>query len=216
MGTPFTPGQLGKLQTVVNIAVATALPKVAEKYDPKVLLKALDGRGKIFAGHLEVALEQVLDNMLILAPRGARTVTLAERHDPDVFYRTCSGLHVWDDFRSRIVAKARPSEVGATFKIESFELRQDLTDAEIEAALPKRHLFDETQVCAIIAGLIAKQPNGEEGPLINNGYASLFYMSSYVAHVRWRRAGSRRWSVHAWLCGGDGWNAGNQVFFPAN
>ena len=45
MGTPFTPGQLGKLQSMVNIGIATALPKLAEKYDPKAMLKTLDGRG---------------------------------------------------------------------------------------------------------------------------------------------------------------------------
>src|SRR3990167_10887199 len=83
MGTPFTPGQLAKLQTVVNIAVATALPKVAEKYDPKVVLKALEGRGEVFAGHIETMLEQAINSMLVLAPRGSVIVTLAERHDPD-------------------------------------------------------------------------------------------------------------------------------------
>ena len=215
MGTPFTPGQLGKLQTVVNIAVATALPKVAAKYDPKVVLKALDGRGEIFAGHLEVALGQALNSMLVLTPKGVTTITLNEKHDPDVFYRTRSGLYVWDDFRSRIVAKAGPSEVGTTFEVESFELKQDLTDAKIEGALPKEHPFDETQVCAVIAGLIAEQPNGEKGPLINNGYANLFYVGSRVVNVHWD-AGRRGWHVYMWRRDNYGWATGVQVFSPAN
>lgn len=122
MGTPFAPGQLQKLQTVINIGIATALPKVAEKYDPKVVLKALEGRGEIFAGHIETALEQALNSMLVLAPKGSVAVTLAERHDPDTFYRTRSGLYVWDDYRNLVVAKAKPSEAGTIFKSDPLTL----------------------------------------------------------------------------------------------
>ena len=216
MGTPFTPGQMSKLQSVVNIGVATALPRLAEKYgDPKAVLRVLDGRGAIFAERLEMALEQAINSMLDLAPRGTETVILTERHDPDTFYRTCEGLYVWDDFRSRIVANAKPSELGRTMKVNCAELMRDLTDKEIELALPIDHLFDETEVCAVIAGLIASQPNGEEGALLNTGYANLFYTSSCVVYVYWY-ADYRGWHVNAWKRGDYGWGAGYQVFSPAN
>ena len=215
MGTTFAQGQLAQLSSNINIAVATALPKVAEKYDPKVVLKALEGRGEVFAGYIETMLEQAINSMLVLAPRGSVTVTLTERHDPDEFYRTREGLYVWGDYRSRIVTKAKPSEAGTTVKIESAELMRDLTDAEIEAALPKGHLFDETQVSAVIAGLIAKQPNGEEGALVNTGRANLFYTDSYVVRVRWV-ADDRMWYVGACRRDDGRWRAGFQVFSPAN
>lgn len=215
MGTPFTPGQLNRLQSIINIGVTTILHQVAKKYDPKIVLKALDGRGKIFAGHLEAALDQAINSMLMLTSRGTVTVTLPERHDPDAFYRTRSGLYIWDDFRTRITAQAKPSETGATFKVESFGLMRGLDDKEIEAMLPKSHLFDETQVSAIIAGLIARQPNGEDGALVNNNFANLFYTSSRVVGVGWR-AGGRQWVVASWERGDDRWVASSQVFSPAN
>ena len=214
MGTTFTPGQLSQLGSSINIAVATALPKVAEKYDPKVVLRALEGHGEIFAGHIETMLEQAINSMLVLAPLGTTTLTLAERHDPDTFYRTREGLYVWDDFRSRIVAKAKPSEAGLVMKFERAELMRDLTDEKIEGTLPKDHLFDETEVCALIASLIAKQANGEEGVLLNTGYANLFYTSSYVVFVDWDSDG-REWDVSTYERG-DGWGAGDRVFSPAN
>jgi len=221
MGTTFAPGQMAQLQTDVNIAVATALPKVAAKFEPKTVLKALGGRGEIFAGHIEAALEQTLSAMIksafALAPLGDVVVTLTQRHDPDAFYRTRSGLYVfWDDFRSRIVAKAKASEAGATFKVSRAELTRDLVDAEIESSLPKAHIFDETTVCAVIAGLIAGQANGEGGVLKNNGRANLFYTSPSVVRVYWR-AGCREWGVDACeRCDGRWWRAGDQLFSPAN
>ena len=215
MGTPFTPGQLGKLQTVVNISVATVLPKVAEKYDPKVVLKALEGRGEIFAGHIKTMLEQAINSMLVLAPKGTSTITLLERPDPDAFYRTRTGLYVWDDFRSRIVKNAKSSEAGLVVKVDNAELMRDLTDAEIEGALPKSHIFDETVLCVLIAGLIAKQANGEEGTLQSNGYANLFYTSSCVVSVYWF-AGNREWDVYTWERSDGRWSAGFRVFSPGN
>lgn len=214
MGTTFTPGQLAQLSHEIGIGVATALPRVAEKYDPKVVLKALEGHGEIFAGHIETALEQALNSMLILAPKGVAMVTLNEPHDPDAFYQTRSGLYVYDDFRTRVVAKARPSG-NADYKVEKAELMRGLTDEEIEGALPKNHLFDETRLCAIIAGLITKQPNGEEGVLLNNSYANLFYTSSCVVLVDWL-SDYREWRVYTWRRGGRRWLAGYQVFSPGN
>ncbi len=216
MGTTFAPGQLSQLGSIINIGVATALPKLAEKYgDPKAVLRALDGRGQIFASHIETALEQAINSMLDLAPIGTTTIALGERHDPDVFYHTRSGLYVWDDFRARVVTKAKPSEAGTTFKVDRFELMRDLTDAEIELPLPKNHFFDETVVCAVIAGLIARQANGEEGLLMNNGRANLFYTGSYVVRVDWD-AGRRLSSVDTYRRDVIRWRAGLRVFSPAN
>lgn len=146
---------------------------------------------------------------------GITTVTLADRHDPDAFFQTRPGLHVTEDFRRRVVAKAKPSEAGTTHKVESAELMQNLTDKGVEDALPTNHLFDESQVSAVIAGLIAGQPNGEEGALLNNGRANLFYLSFCVVRVHWD-ADSREWRVFTWRRDENGWLAGVRVFSPAN
>jgi|GEM_PF-3561016 len=216
-GTPFTTGQLGKLQSIVSIGVTTALPKVAERFgDPKVVLKALEGRGEIFAGHLEGALEQAINRILILIPRDPVSLTVDKHHEPDAFYRSRSGeIYVWDEFRKRIVSKAKSTKEGTSFKVNVSELVQDATDEQIEGALAKNHLFDESAVCAIIAEMIGKQPNGEAGDLINNSYANLFYTASCVVSVFWS-GGDRRWGVYAWGRGGDRWVAGCRVLSPAN
>ncbi|MDZ4205680.1 MAG: hypothetical protein U1C12_00470 [Patescibacteria group bacterium] len=153
--------------------------------------------------------------MTTFAGSSSVTLILTKQHDPDAFYHTRSGLCVWNDFRSRVVAHAKPVEAGMNFKVDGFDLQQYLTDANIEVALPKEHLFGDGRLCAIIAELIARQPNGEEGALLNNGFANLFYTGSCVVGVRWI-ADRRRWLVRAWGRGGDRWCAGIRVFSPAN
>jgi len=152
-----------------------------------------------------------MKSTLFLAPRETLTVKLTEPHDPSAFYQTRSGLYVWEDFQSLIVAKAKRSDTGTSFKLGRAVLMRDLTDQEIEVAIPKEHLFEETQVSAIIANLIAKQANGKDGVLLNNGFANLFYTGSCVAHVYWS-ADTREWDVGTWDRDGSGWCAGKQVF----
>lgn len=212
--TPFNQGQLAQLGNNLNIAVATALPKVAAKFEPKPLLKALDGRGQFLADRLGEALENILSGMFVLGMPGTATIALSGYHDPDSFFRTGPGLYVWDDFRSRIVAQAKPTVAGTAFELNNALLTKNMSDEEIEKALPKGHLFDESALCAIIASMISEQPNGKEGKLLNNGYANLFYTSSCVVGVDWH-ADYRKWSVFTWERDGNGWGAGVQVFSPA-
>ena len=67
----------------------------------------------------------------------------------------------------------------------------------------------------VIASLIARQPKGEEGVLLNTGYANLFYTPSYVVYVFWH-AGRRGWGVGTYERDDDGWRAGGRVFSPVN
>lgn len=157
----------------------------------------------------------IQERLQVLGQGKLFTLTLVERHDPDEYYQTRSGLYVWGDFRSRVVAHAKPVESGMVFKVKSFDLMAGLTDEKIEVLLLKEHLFGDDQLCAIIAKLIAKQPNGEEGVLLNNGCANLFYTGSDVVRVYWH-SDSREWDVDAWRRGAYGWVAGRRVFSPAN
>ena len=100
-------------------------------------------------------------------------------------------------------------------KVDCAELMRDLNDEEIESALPKNHLFDGMTVCALVADLIAKQANGEDGPLLNNGRANLLYTASCVVLV-FLRADHREWRVGTYGRDGRRWDAGYQVFSPAN
>ena len=145
-------------------------------------------------------------------------LTILERHEPDQFYQTRSGLWVSESFRTLVVAKAKPTEAGTVFSVTHPTMLRNASDEEIEWELggEKRvHLFDETQVSAIIARLINGQPKGEAELLLNNGYANLFYLVSCVAHVHWH-SDCRGWRVASWPRDDYSRNAGSQVFFPGN
>jgi hypothetical protein len=152
---------------------------------------------------------------MLLAPKGTTTITLAEPHDPDAFYRTGSGLYVRANFRSKVVSLAKPSQAGATYKVAKADLTRHLADREIEGALPENHLFDETELCAIIAGLILRQSPVFEGELLNDGNPNLFYTRASVAAVH-RSIGGRRWRLSAWKRDFMRWDAGSQTFSPPN
>lgn len=149
----------------------------------------------------------------ILKLRGSTTVTLDADHDPDRFYQSRSGLWVNKEFRRLVVVNAKRSEKGTTHKVDYYGLRLNLTDTQIEDGLAQ-HLFTETAGCAIIAGLMAKQPNGEEGALLNDGNANLFYTASCAAHVSWN-SNIVRWNINCYSRSSFSWFAGYQVFSPA-
>jgi hypothetical protein len=131
-------------------------------------------------------------------------------HDPKKFFVDRKGLYVWSSFVDNIVAKAKTKEV-ADLALTSYNLEESALDEKIEATFTKGHLFSETDVCAVIASLIEQQPNGEEGVLLTNGYANIFYTKSHVVRVRW--FGSD-WDVYGWCRFGE-WLAGCRVFSPA-
>lgn len=142
-------------------------------------------------------------------------VDLTAAVDPKEFFQDRDGLYVWSDFKQRIIEKTTgPALAGSSYSIDSFKLLERADDAQIEAALPEKHVFSEDAVCAIVAELITKQPKGEEGTLLNNGYANLFYTPSFVVRVRWRSDGSR-WHVCAWDRDGHRWDSDERVFSPA-
>lgn len=131
--------------------------------------------------------------------------------DPQEFFKNGDGLYVYSDFKERILSKAEkvPSLEKA---LTSYALTKNANDAAIESDLPKDHFFSESEVCAIVADLIDKQPKGEEGVLLNNGYANLFYTPSFVVGVRWDGA---EWGVYTWHRDAYGWDANDRVFAPA-
>ena len=136
-------------------------------------------------------------------------------HTPSEYFVTREGLYVWSDFKDRVLKNATPTESGTSFKLDTFKLEKDASDEQIESSLPKKHLFSETEVCAIVAELTSKQSKGEEGVLLNNGYANLFYTESFVVHVDWSSSG-RGWGVYAWRRDDSGWFGGVRVVSPAH
>ncbi len=138
-----------------------------------------------------------------------------EKRDPKEFFKDREGLSVWSSFVDRVLVKAEAVEKEREFPISFYKLLEDSDDEAIEKALPENHIFSESEVSAIIAELISKQEKGEEGNLLNNGYANLFYTPSFVVGVYWDSFDGS-WYVDAWHRGSRRWRAGRRVFSPAN
>lgn len=134
--------------------------------------------------------------------------------NPKEYYKDRKGLVIWSSFVSRIVSKATAIKIGTEFKVTTFDLATSATDAQIEEALPAKHIFNEDEVCAVVADLINKQPGGEEGTLQNDGCANLFYTTDFVVRVLWD-SWDGGWSVDAYGRVGSGWRVGVRVFSPA-
>lgn len=138
---------------------------------------------------------------------------IPEPNNFDTFFQTRPGLYCSNGFRSQIVSKAKPTDAGTIFKFGHILFTKNLSDEQIEAALPVFHLFDESGVCTIIRLMIANQWGGSEGKLLNNGDVNLLYTYDFVVRVYWR-VGDRRWVVDTmWRHYGKR-GIGNQVFYP--
>ncbi len=132
---------------------------------------------------------------------------LEKPFDPHVFYKTRKGLYVWDSFRERILPGEKPIGTAEETKLAGFDLARNAYDREIKAELSASHEVELWQ----IAALIEKQKNGEDGPLLNNGYANLFYARGFVVSVHWD-GDDRKWNVNDWKPDDDGWGRGSRVF----
>lgn len=142
-------------------------------------------------------------------------VTTTESTGPKEFFKTRPGLYVWSDFADRILSKAEAVPAPTKFNLQTYKLTKYAQDSEIEAELPEKHIFSESEVCALIAEFVSKQPKGEAGTLDNDGNWNLFYTPEFVVSVYWYSGGSE-WSVRAWRRGSGGWDGGSRVFSPAN
>ena len=125
-----------------------------------------------------------------------------------------------DEFKAKIL-KFLPATIVATEKrLDSFDLTEDMYDSVIMPELGNPPVRKMNDVVAGVAGMVAKQPNGEAGDLLSNGYSNIFYGQSeedgrvLVLSVRGDSA-DLEWD---WVCyelGEAGkWLAGSRVFSP--
>lgn len=135
------------------------------------------------------------------------------------YFQTREGLWVSDEFTRRILAEQTTTmPYRGLDGVTSNNLSRNMSDTEIINELlggmdeVRSHAFTLDQVAA----KIDLQPNGEDGDLLNNGFANIFYVLVnevlFAVSVYWD-SGDRRWDVHGWLLDGYGdWRAGRQVF----
>lgn len=207
------------LGSLVRASVNLTQPQVNLSLD--VMNRFTGENGAAWEAHLKSVLRSGLPNqpqsppapkpaVLKLVNDSVQLDAIAS-HNPQEFFKTRKGLWVSDDFRSRILSRAKPVENLDPLILVSRELTKNAYDREITPELGEDYVFDESEVCARIAAMIDKQPNGIAGDLLNNGYANLFYVAGFVVRVGWY-GGARRWYVHAWRLGDGPWRAGLRAF----
>ncbi len=83
---------------------------------------------------------------------------------------------------------------------------------DIEKSLGDNHLFGVAEVYSVVASLISKQSNGEEGAMLTNGNYNLFYTEKFVLSARWF-SGYSGWSLYCWRRE-VAWDGVSRVFSP--
>ena len=122
--------------------------------------------------------------------------------DPHQFFVTRPALWVSSDFCDMILSVAKKTAKVSLSVTGYFDLPTPMNDAEIQKQLRERHIYnDASKFCSILAGMIVRQPSGEDGDLITNGKANLFYVRGkdnevFVAVVYWD-FDIRAWRVRA-------------------
>jgi hypothetical protein len=175
-----------------------------------------EGARKLLAGEVEIVPvgKKVVEKTSFLVCDGSfSAVNLTARHYPQKYYRTGSGLYVGQDFVDRILKAAEPTEVGRRFKKTSYrKLEQNASGKKIKLERSK-DIWTATDFCAWLSAKLAKQSNGEDGELLNTGWANLFLVEGFnravfVVSVGWYSV-DREWVVDAWLLDGE-WRAGSR------
>lgn len=127
------------------------------------------------------------------------------------------GVWVSLNFEIRLLAKAKTIASVPEISVAYCDLEQAANDAEIQAELPENHIFDGVDVLLpYLAGLIASQPRGKAGDLLNDGCVNLFYVrigssEVTVVHVRWH-SDDFEWVCCVYRLCGSRWSAGYRAF----
>lgn len=131
----------------------------------------------------------------------------------ETFFSKSSGVKMvphGSNFTAWFTGKAE--ENIPTGDLVPFVLTEYAYDNEIVANLGGEEKAETT--LGEIWRLLERQANGEEGVLLTNGYANIFYVRDVngvlrAVDVLWRGGG---WNAYALALGGGGWSGGDRVF----
>ena len=192
--------------------------------------EAINGRARIT--HLERVLARVRveknNAWALLAKKSLEVLKLieggiqivAESFAKDSFWKQDGPvkLYFWGNFE-KLVLKAIPDAIPAfSGMLMKTMLTKQMWDSEILAELQNPTPFTIAELAAILLNLLMNQPNGEEGILLKNGYANIFYAQLEDGRVV---AVSVRWDSDdcEWRCDASDlatnvrWDIGDCVFF---
>lgn len=125
-------------------------------------------------------------------------------------------LYFWDNFRSWILSAIPDSIPAFSTTLSSFTLTRNMYDRDILTELGNPTPFTVSEFAAIMKGMLSKQPQGEPGDLLTDGYANIFYVKLddgrvVAVLVHWY-ADYPEWNCYAHDFDNDRWSEGNQVF----
>ena len=125
-------------------------------------------------------------------------------------------LYFGDNFKNWILSKISEStNFPEPPKSERRILSKSMNDKEIIGEFKIQPYKSIPELLSVVHEKITKQPNGENGELLNNGYANIFYVQLedrvVAVDVRWD-SGDREWVLHADGLDDGAWLAGGCVF----
>ena len=205
-------GQLKKLISLLaEAAPADMSADVAQSWimNPEALQKAV--REALIPGGRDYEPLLILAGAITIKP--ALKIMVAENFDR--IQALMMYVRVMDRFNEFFHGKTETTEQGET-TLRYHTLNHDLDDKCIFAELGGEAKAEAS--LAEVYALLAVQPNGEHGTLINDGHANIFYVRDINGVLRWVRVYwviNHGWNVDAYSVGmapGSAWRAGDQVF----
>ncbi len=172
--------------------------------------RCMSANGSAWQAHLQAELDTGLREAGIVAA----PVTLAVNAALAEFFRPRKGLWFYDhqSFTDRVLTSARDDGSGNIEGCDHIDLPRAMYDREIIAEyLGGQYAFILNQVKTYLT----VQANGEDGPLLTNGYANIFYVLGkggvlFAVNVHWH---SDKWRVRGWHLDEYGrWRAGHRIF----
>lgn len=142
-------------------------------------------------------------------------VESAEKFNAKLFFQT-KNFWFGDNFQKWILPKISKTVPVFQGKTAHFDLPTGMNDREIQKNLTNKNPFSVDEFVSVIQNKILKQPNGEDGELLNNGRANIFYVdlgdgTVVAVNVLWFSDG-RTWDFRAHDLDDDRWSAGFRAF----
>ncbi len=156
---------------------------------------------RLLAGELNVVPAKPADPKKLLELMTTVSVAACEKFVAKEHFKVDIGrkakvkiAFLWDNFCKHFLPKTEEGVLAGEIKVHKL-LRSSL-DAPIMTELGDPTSYSTT--LADMWALLEKQPNGEEGVLLVNGYANIFYIHDTEGNL---------WAVYAnWYAGYGGWN----------
>ncbi len=133
------------------------------------------------------------------------------------YFRTRKGLYVYEPFAERILPFAKESDTADIGRCDYVDQPKDMSDTDIIKTYLSG-MVEAKKNASTLAQLrtfLDNQWNGEEGSLLVNGYANIFYCLGEDGNLFAVNAAliGGEWEVDGWGFDENGaWVAGNRIF----